>query len=278
MDTRRQTELFYMPLTAPFVTLWCNRYLFRRLLVRDIEATFRGSVLGIAWIVFIPLVLVGLYTFVFGMVLGASWPIPTRTPFEVPLIYFAGLSVFGFFIEVISRAPNCLRDNQTYVTKVIFPLEILAWMLVGTALFRASTNFVLLLLFMAVFAGGIPEGTLLVPVLFVPFALLLVGLAWFMIATGAFLRDLAHAVQAFGPMILFLSPVFYALSQVPGTIRPVYAFNPLTFVLEEMRGLLFFADGVSLAHYVLYSLGALAIFAGGHVFFHRLRPGFADVI
>lgn len=265
-------------LAEPFLSIWRNREIFRRVVTRDVLSSFRGSVLGLSWLVVVPLTLVAIYTFVFGAVLKSSWAVTTHTPYEVPLIFFTGLIVFGFFMEIISRAPNFIRDNKTYVTKIIFPVDILCWVLVGTALFKFCVNLVLLLVAVLIVTGGLPLRALLIPVLMLPFVLLTAGIGWILAAIGAFIRDLSHALQAVGPIIMFMSPIFYAASQVPEAFRPIFYANPLTFLLEGMRGLLFFDQTFSLQAYLVYCLVALAVFLFGYAFFQRLRPGFADVI
>lgn len=265
-------------LIAPFLSLWRHRELYRRVLVRDIQASFRGSALGTAWVVLIPLVMVAVYTFVFGAVLKSSWSTSTSSPYQVPLIFFSGLMVFGFFMEVVMRAPNYIRDNKTYVTKIIFPIDILCWVLVGTALFKFCVNLTLLLLFLAIFGGGLSWETLLLPLLMLPFILLIVGAAWILAAIGAFIRDLSHALQALGPIIMFISPVFYSVAQVPEPFRPLYFLNPLTFMLESARDLLFFERVFSFQAYLVFAVAACSIFVLGYMFFQKVRPGFADVV
>jgi lipopolysaccharide transport system permease protein len=265
-------------LTEPFRSLWRHRELYRRVLLRDIQAAFRGSVLGLAWIVLIPLFLVTIYTFVFGAVLHSTWVGATRSSFEVPLIFFMGLTVFSFFMEVISRATNHIRDNKTYVTKIIFPVDILCWVLVGTALFKFCVNLALLLLFLAVFTGRLPMGVFLLPALIVPFVLLTLGIAWMLAAVGAFVRDLSHVLQALGPIIMFISPVFYSVQQVPEAFQTAYFLNPLTFTLESMRNLLFFDTVFSVQSYAIYLAASVVVFTTGYRFFQKLRPGFSDVI
>jgi lipopolysaccharide transport system permease protein len=267
-----------VPWSGPFLSLWRHRELYRRVLTRDILSAFRGSMLGLAWVVVIPLVLVAIYTFVFGVVVQSTWAIKPKTPFEVPLIYFASLMVFGFFMEVVTRAPNHIRDNKTYVTKIIFPLEILSWVLVGTALFKFCINLCLLTLALLLVTGGVSPKLLLLPALMVPFALMTLGIAWILSAVGAYIRDLSLALQALGPIIMFVSPIFYSVEQVPEQLRTVYFLNPLTFMLESTRGILFFDQAFSLRGYVGYSLAAVLVFSIGYVFFQRLRPGFADVV
>ena len=262
----------------PLASLWRHRQLYRRLLNRDILATVRGSVLGLAWVVLIPLILVTIYTFIFGVVLSSTWSAPTSTPLEVPLIFFAGLGLFGFFMEVISRSPAAVRDNDVYVKKVVFPLDMLAWVLVGTSLFKYLINFALLLFFLLLLTGGIPAKVLLVPVLLLPFLIMTLGIAWMFAAIGTYVRDLTHFIQALGPIILFGSPVFYAVQQVPESFRWIYMLNPLSFILESLRSLLFFDTMFSFLELAAYTLVAIIVYATGFAFFQRLRPGFADVV
>jgi lipopolysaccharide transport system permease protein len=181
-------------------------------------------------------------------------------------------------MEVISRATNHIRDNKTYVTKIIFPVDILCWVLVGTALFKFCVNLVLLLLFLVFVTGELPLGVLLLPALIVPFVLVTLGLAWVLAAMGAFVRDLSHVLQALGPIIMFISPVFYSVQQVPEAFQAAYFFNPLTFMLETMRNLLFFDQIFSVRSYAIYLAASIVVFTTGYRFFQKLRPGFADVI
>lgn len=269
---------FFSTLSEPLLSLWRNRELYRRVLARDIQASFRGSVLGLAWIILIPLVLVGIYTFVFGVILKSSWALSPRSPIEVPLIYFASLMVFAFFMETVTRAANVVRDSATYVTKVIFPVDILAFVVTGTSFFKFCISFALLLVFLLLFTGTIPLLTLLVPLLVLPLVLMSVGVAWAFMAIGAYVRDLSFALQALAPVLLFVSPVFYSIEQVPAPYRILYTLNPMTFVLENLRGALFFDRGFPLVGYALYLGASLVVFALGYTVFQRLRAGFADVV
>lgn len=262
----------------PVRPLIANRSLFWLLLKRDLHANVRASVLGIAWIIITPLVLVAVYTFVFGIVLKSAWFARTGSPLEVPLIYFTGLMVFSFFMEVITRAPEFIRVNRTYVTKIVFPVEMLDWVLVGTALFKLAASFALLCLFLLLALGQLPAGLLGVPLVLLPLIILTTGLAWYLSAVGTFVRDLNQFLLAIGPVLMFVSPIFYSLDQIPDQFRAFFWVNPLTFVLETLRGLLFFGQGINWQAYGLYWLAALAVFASGFAFFRKARTGFADVI
>src|SRR5580704_19044993 len=98
-------------LSAIFTSALTHNHLIGLLVRRNVEASFRGSVLGKLWAVLAPLLRLGLYTFVFGVVIGAKWPGPPRSHFEVALLYFVGLTVFDFFFDCINAAPSLMPDN-----------------------------------------------------------------------------------------------------------------------------------------------------------------------
>jgi lipopolysaccharide transport system permease protein len=262
----------------PLRSVWVRRQLFRRVQRRDIESTFRGSILGLLWIILIPLAMVAVYSFVFGVVMQSAWTTGEVKQGNVPLIYFCGILIFGFFFEVLNRAPNHIRNHASYVKKVIFPLDLLGWTLVGTAGIKVVIGFGLLFAFLCFAEGRLVAEILWIPVLFAPYAVLMVGFSWILCAIGTYVRDLGHVIAAVAPVIMFVSPVFYSLQQVPEAFRGFYLANPLTFVLEHSRMMLFFGGSLPWDQYAVYWLAALAVFYLGYLFFERARPGFADVV
>jgi lipopolysaccharide transport system permease protein len=262
----------------PLTTIFSNWDLFVRLLARDLQATVRGSILGLAWIVISPLAMVAIYTFVFGTILDSVWTVGNPQPLEIPLIYLTGLVVFGFFMEIMLRAPDYIRANKTYVTKIVFPIELLDWVLVASAAAKLLISLVLIVIFLTLVTGQMPLTVLLLPFIVLPFVVLATGLAWFISAFGTFVRDAGHAMIAFAPALMFMSPIFYSVEQVPQDFSWIYIFNPLTFVIEASRGILFFEQGITLSAYASYWGAALVIFFFGYWFFTRARRGFVDVL
>lgn len=252
--------------------------LFLRLAQRDIESQFRGSMLGLGWVVLIPASLVAIYSFVFGKILNVEWVVPTGNRFDVPMIYFFGISLFAFFMEVIARAPRSLHDNATYVTKVLFPLDMLVWIIITSAMAKLLVNLAIVVLLTCLFGSGAQPGMLLLPAWVVALVILTAGIGYALAALGAYIRDLTHLLQAIGPVLVFMSPVFYALSQVPPAYRPIYHLNPLTLPLENGRSLLFPHQPPLWGSFPAYILAAAAILWLGRALFARLRPGFVDVV
>jgi hypothetical protein len=114
-------------------------------------------VLGWGWTLLNPLLMLAVYTFVFSTVFKARWPdLQQAGPLGFAINLFTGLIVFNLFSECIGKAPSLVVSQPSYVTKVIFPLELLGAVSVGAACFHACTSLVVLGLFQLMATGGIP--------------------------------------------------------------------------------------------------------------------------
>ncbi|MGH9806175.1 MAG: ABC transporter permease, partial [Terriglobia bacterium] len=243
------------------------RQLVVRLTFREIEARFRGSLLGKVWAVIVPLFMLSLYTFVFGALLKVRWPGLEGGTLQVALLYFSGLILFDFVLECLMRAPALLAEQIAYVKKVVFPLEILAWVVIGGALFRVLVGSAILLAFYLAIDGLPPVSALAAPVLVLPLALIAVGFIWFLSAVGVFVRDFRHAVLVLAPVTMFLTPIFFPLSSVGEPLRSFLYLNPLTFIIETMRATLFLGEWPDWPALALYAGIAWAFAWAGRSWF-----------
>jgi lipopolysaccharide transport system permease protein len=260
-------------------SLWHNRRLIAQMTRREVVGRYQGSILGLAWSFFNPLLMLTAYTFVFSVVFKARWGQgdgESRAQFAV--ILFVGMIVHGLFAEVINRAPSLIVGNANYVKKVVFPLEILPAVSLGAALFHAVASLVVLLAAVAILTGPPNWTAALIPLVLLPLAIFSLGLAWLLAALGVFLRDVGHAVGIVTSLMLFLSPVFFPVSALPEAYRPLLLANPLTFIIEQARMVLIFKTPPDWAGMCLYSLAALAVAWLGYASFQKTRKGFADVL
>ena len=263
---------------APFSSAWENRALILRLANREIEGRYRGSVLGIVWAFLVPLLMVGVYTFVFSMVFQIRWELPPGGQGAFALLLFSGLILFNLFSECVNRAPGLLLEHVTYIKKVVFPLEILPWVSMMVALFNATVSFLVLLVFY-VFVHGLPPLTvLLLPFVLIPLILLTLGVVWFVSSVGIFLRDIRPLMGVLTTMMMFLSPIFYPLNAVPESYRALIQLNPLTLVLESSKKVLFWGQIPQWQFWVLYMILCVAGSWVGFVWFQKTRNGFSDVV
>lgn len=233
--------------------------------------------MGLAWSFFTPLIMLCLYTFVFSSIFKARWQ-GYESSFGYALVVFVGLIVHTLLAECIGRAPQVITSNPNYVKKMVFPLEIYAWVTVGSALFHAVVSWFVLLLAQLVLGIGIPWTAVLFPVVVFPLVLGCLGVVWFLAALGTYYRDVVQVTGVLATMLLFLAPVFYAPEALPEAYRRLLYLNPLTIILEQTRQVQVFGVLPSLSTTLFcYGVGLLIAYAG-FLWFQKLRTGFADVI
>ena len=245
---------------------------------RELEARFRGSVLGLVWLFAFPIMMLSIYSFVFGVIFKARWGLDGGDDRQYALILFIGLIVFNIFAECVGRAPVLITSNISYVKKVVFPLEVLPWTILIAALLQAGISLVVWLLAHLILYGLPPLTGLLLPVIFAPYLLFIMGLSWLLASLGVFLRDLSQVIAIMVTVLLFMSPIFYPISVVPEAFRFIYMLNPITYAVEMAREVLFFGrlpDPYMLLQYVLSSVALACL---GFAWFRRTSKGFADVL
>jgi lipopolysaccharide transport system permease protein len=247
---------------------------------REVVGRYRGSLLGIFWSLLTPLFMLAVYTFVFGAVFKARWAGAgaETPPGEFAIILFAGLLVFQLFAEVVTRAPSLILANANYVKKVVFPLEILPPVALGSALCHAGVSLVVLFGFMLAVYGSIPLAALWLPAILAPYCLLILGLAWFLASLGVYYRDVNQFLGTVVTALMFLSPIFFPLSALPEWLRPWVALNPIAFPVEATRAILIFGEMPDAAVLAIYTFIGLLAASLGYVWFQKTRRGFADVL
>ncbi len=261
-----------------FLSQWRNRQLIVQLAKREVLGRYRGSMLGLAWSFFNPLVMLTVYTFVFSVVFKARWSIAGENKVNFAIILFVGLIVYNLFAECVNRAPSLILSNSNYVKKVVFPLEILPSVALGSALFHAGVSLIVLLIAQLLVNQRLPWTIIFFPVILIPLLLTTMGLAWLLSSLGVYVRDMGQITAIFTMVLMFLSPLFYPLSALPKQYQVWLAFNPLTFIIEQGRNVLIFGK---MPDWILWGLaltGSLLICAAGFWWFQKTRKGFADVL
>lgn len=271
-------QLYLISPRAMVSSAWRHRDLIKVLLVRDVAARYRGSALGMLWSFLQPAMMLSVYTFVFSVVFGARWKPESSSKTEFALILFAGLLLFNLFAECLNRAPALLLNNVNYVKKVVFPLEILPVVAAGSAMFHALIGLFVWLIAYAVLFGAPHFSIILLPLIFAQLLLLVLGLSWMMAALGAYLRDVSQFTGLLTTMLMFLSPVFYPASALPDPYRALLMLNPLTYLIEQARDVLFWGRLPEPFHVAAGLFGSMLIAWLGFAFFQKTRKGFADVL
>ncbi|AGA68984.1 ABC-type polysaccharide/polyol phosphate export systems, permease component [Desulfitobacterium dichloroeliminans LMG P-21439] len=259
-------------------SLWQNRELIKQFVKREVIGRYKGSYLGLFWSFLNPLFMLAVYSFVFSVVFEAKWGIGTGSKIEFALVLFCGLTTFNIFAEVISRAPNLIVSNVNYVKKVVFPLEILPIVVLGSALVQAAISLVLLVSALVVFMGIFHWTMLLLPLVLLPQLLLVLGAGWFLASLGIFLRDIGHVIMIIVQVLMFMTPIFYPITAVPEKLRWMFEISPIYHVVDDMRRIFIWGQLPSWNWLILNILLSSCIAILGYVWFQRTRGGFADVL
>ena len=245
---------------------------------REVIGRYRGSVIGLLWSFVYPLLILMVYTFVFGVIFKARFEASAQSQTDFAVVLFSGLIIHSLFAECINRSPNLISGNTNYVKRVVFPLEIFPWIAIGSALFHALASLVVLVAVHLALGNTLPWTVVFVPVVLLPFLVLSVGVSWFLAALGVFLRDVTNVVGVISTALLFLSPIFYPVSALPAWMQDWIVLNPLTVIINQLRDVLLWGRMPDWTALAVYTLVALAVAWAGLAWFQRTRREFADVL
>ncbi|MCF7687224.1 MAG: ABC transporter permease [Cephaloticoccus sp.] len=259
--------------------LWKSRELLWQFSVRNVEMRHKGSHLGLIWTFLNPLLMLGLYTFVFGFIFDGKFGVlPHETRADYAIGIFFGLTLFQFVGEVMGIAPTIIVANPNFVKKVVFPLEILPAANVGAAGFHLMISLGLALSCLVLFDQAIHPELLWLPVIIAPLVLLCMGIAWLLSALGVFFRDIGQLMQFLTMALMYSSAVFFSATKIPAPFWMFLRFNPLLLAIELARNTSLWAQPMNYNHLLyLYGVGLFTCMIG-HLAFKKMKPAFADVI
>ena len=255
---------------ARFFTLW------RVMTRRNLAARYRGSVLGAAWVVLTPFLMMLLYTVVFSGILRVRLS-DNASPTAFALYLLAGLLPWNAFAEVVGRAPQVMLEHQNLVKKVVFPLEIIPLSLVSTAMVNHAIAMGLFLVG-ALFLHGWALSLVLLPLMVVPLAMLSAGVTLLLASLGVFLRDIGQAIGLVLTVWLFLTPILYLPAAVPARFQIFLRLNPFTPLVAGYRRIILDGRAPALGDLAQVYLWATALLLLGWWWFGRTKATFADVL
>lgn len=266
--------------SGPIRSFIRHRSLIWQLARRDVVGRYRGSALGLVWSLVQPLLMLAVYTYIFGVVLQVRWSdrLPEQDEVAFAVILFSGLIVHGLFAECFTRAPTLVLENANLVKKVVFPLEILPLTALLSALFHAAASMIVLLAAHLVLDRDLAWTALLLPVVLAPLLVLIIGIGWLLASLGVFLRDIGQLTSVLSTVLLFVSPIFFPVERLPEAMRDYVYLNPISLIVDQVRAVVLFGQLPDWKALGLYTLVALLVAHIGYWWFQRTRRGFADAL
>ncbi|MBC8074675.1 MAG: ABC transporter permease [Chloroflexales bacterium] len=260
-------------------SLWAQRDLIRQFVVREVVGRYRGSALGLLWSLVNPLVLLLMYTFLFGVIFQGRWPRRESDSLaEYALIIFCGISAYNIFSEAVGRAPGLVIGVPNYVKKVVFPLEILAVSSLGSALFHGAVSLSLVALGSLLITGRLAWTLPLLPLVALPLVFLALGVGWFLASLGVFVRDIGYTIALVIQVLFFATPIFYAFDSIPPPFSTVIRLNPMSSIVENFRRVILWGELPNWGGWVAWTALTFVIMVFGYAWFMKTKKAFADVI
>ncbi len=255
-----------------------HRFVIGQLAKRAILGRYRGTVLGLLWSLVTPLLLLAVYTFVFGTILQVRWVSQSGGNAEFAAILFSGMLVHGILAECLTQASTLIVANPQYVKKVVFPLEALPWVTVISAFFQGVISTGILLAYLFFVQGGIPWTAVLFPIPLFVLAFVCIAAGWLISATAVYLKDIAQMMGLLSTVLFFMAPILYPKTVLPVEFQNLLYLNPLTYIIEQFRAVVLWGELPNWNGLALYGIASVAVAWMSLAWFQKTRKGFADVL
>ncbi|MUL36698.1 ABC transporter permease [Gloeocapsopsis sp. AAB1 = 1H9] len=260
---------------------WAKLDLLRSLVQRDLDAKYKGSILGNLWPLLNQLSQLLIYTYVFSIVLRVKLSVRGLPDNNITfgLWLFAGLLPWTGFLNGFFPAATSVIAQQNLVKKVVFPLSLLPLVPVCSAFIESSLGLIVLILLVGTASQVVHSTLWLLPIVWIPQLLLTAGLGYLAAGLTVFLRDVPQTLALLTNLWFYATPIIYPASLIPEAWRGwIFWLNPMTAIVEGYRDLVLVGElrhGAELSVAVLVSV---VVFCLGLAVYRRLRPAFADVL
>ncbi|NJM18033.1 MAG: ABC transporter permease [Richelia sp. SM1_7_0] len=267
----------------PISNAWWTKFdLLRTLVRRDLDARYKGSVLGNLWSIVNPLSQLLIYTYVFSVVLKIKLSfkgLPANENLSFGLWLFAGLLPWIAFSSGLVQSASSVIGQPNLVKKVVFPLSLLPLVPILSAFIESSFGLIILIFFVALSTGTLHTTLALLPLVWIPQLLLTAGLGYLVAGLTVFLRDIPQTLNVILNIWFYATPIVYPITSIPESWRGwILWLNPLAAIVEVYRDFVLVGEVKHWGELGVASTASGIIFIIGFLVYKKLRPGFADVL
>lgn len=251
------------PIADRLYDIWDRRDVFRMLVERGLRQKYAGSILGYAWSLLEPALLVATY-FILLKIFRRGYPM-------YPLFISSTILPWQWFASSVNSSTGTLRQNARLITSIALPREI--YPLAGVAMKTVEFLMSLPVLVIVAWIYGVkPSPFVFVwPLAFVLELMMCVGLALLVSSLNTVLRDIEQGIGMIIRMLFFLSPALYPLRQLSGGFQRIDAFNPMVGVLELNRAVWLPGYWTSWRPVLWSVIGAVVLLGVGFSVFARVE-------
>lgn len=259
--------------------LMSHRELIAAFARRKFQAAHRDTYLGMFWSLLTPLIMLALFTLVFGIIFKGKFSgAATETPTEFAIALFVGLSFYNCIGQALTGGPQVILANSIYVKTLSFPVEILPLAAIINILMNFGISIGLCMIAFIAVHGYVHWTSIFVVIHIACVSLLSLGLCWFLSSLAVFVRDTPAVTGPISMVLMFLSSVFFPIGSVPGRVQWLFKVNPVAIIIDDARGCLLYGRFPALLPLAVVLVISVAVLIFGYWFFMRTKPAFADVI
>jgi lipopolysaccharide transport system permease protein len=258
--------------------LWRYRALCIELMRRDFRGQYAGQLLGAFWVLVHPLFLIGIYIFVFRVVLQVKLESSSQMPLDYTAYLLSGLVPWLAMQAMLARSTTILLSNANLVKQVVFPIEILPFFVVAVACVPELLGLLIIAIYTLCTYGTLPWTYFLIPILLLMQTALMGGISFLLSILTPFIRDLKDIITVFTVAGVYIIPAFYLPAWVPNTVRPLLSLNPFSHVVWAFQDVFYFGTIAHPHAWILLALGSVISLAVGYRVFSALKLHVPDLL
>lgn len=262
--------------------LYRYRVLIQNLVIRELKARYRGTILGFLWSFFNPLLLMIVYTVVFGFIIQPRDPAFGSSPWLYALFLFCGVLPWTWFSSSSMESANVLMTHGNLIKKILFPAEILPIVVVTSNFVHFSLGLPILLLFIPIFGKAYTVFIVFLPLVILVQFIFTLGFSLLISSLTVHFRDIKDILANWLTFWFFATPIVYPMTfgsiQRSSVLRTFLSVNPMTHVMQGYQNCLFYGSLIHWKRLGVTLLFSLILFFIGYTIFDRLRDSFPEEV
>ena len=262
----------------PFYVILKNREMIVEMSTKEIRDKYKGQPLGLFWALFHPLVLIGVYIFLYGVVFQTRVEIAEQNTMTFTAYLLSGMIPWLCIQSALTGGSVSVLSNSAFIKQVVFPVEVFPIKAVGSALIIEFIYLIIDIVYCIVTSKSILWTYILLPYIIVVQVIFLIGVNYFISAITVYLRDLKDIVQVFCMVGVYIMPVIYLPAAVPEMFQVIMYINPLSHYIWIFQDVLFYGSIEHWYSWTICTAISLVVLYLGHYVYKKLKIGFGSAL
>jgi lipopolysaccharide transport system permease protein len=225
---------FLMPMTfsRPFLVFWRNKTLLYKFLLSDLKQLYAGSLMGLFWMIGLPLIFLSSYAFIYAVIFKVKPPGLSTEEYTIHVC--AGIMAFLSFASSLTAGSGSLIQRKDLLTCTTFPIELIPSRAVISNFITLVVGFLCLTAYVYV-AKGIYMPVVYGPIIIVLFLMAVLGIIWVLTIVYVFFKDLHQILVFLNMFLLIVSPISYTPAMIPNNLKLIMYLNPITYYIIPLQ-------------------------------------------